>query len=331
MEQNTHEPVFPNIGEHISQSWKLANETLGMVWGLIARFIILPTVLALVIRFGVGLLGGLIGYTSPALVVVISIISFLIVIALSLYQGYQGTKFSLALSHSKLFNYHHEAAVTARSAASAIKVSVWYGLALSILTALFIYAGFVLFIIPGIMIALALNFVMRVYALENETVLGAIARSRAITYGYKWSLFGRSLLFGVIMAVLFGIVAALGILLSPWLFILMIPLVVFAPGFAFAYQGIMFKKLVTRTSAHRYYTKPQLVGLSILSVVVVVAFVFAYSASISARKAAMEQAMMMQNSAQQMQDPELIGQQAQELLNSIETAQSEQLVTPIAQ
>lgn len=73
---------------------------------------------------------------------------------------------------------------------------------ISVLTGLAMFAGFVLLIMPGIYLAVALAFSIVVAALENERGLGALVRSYEYVRGNWW----RVLRYGVFMA-LVGLVA----------------------------------------------------------------------------------------------------------------------------
>jgi hypothetical protein len=92
----------------------------------------------------------------------------------------------------------------------ALKMSKKYGwkfLGVVLLTTLFVLLGFVVLIIPGIIIATYLSFVSWVVVNENLGGMAALKRSKELIKGYWWSVFGRQLLVGVVIWIVFAIPA----------------------------------------------------------------------------------------------------------------------------
>lgn len=84
-------------------------------------------------------------------------------------------------------------------------------LGISILAGLGIGLGFVLLIVPGIMLAVLWSVVVPSQVAEKTGVLKAFGRSRELTRGHRWSIFALMLIYGVVSwifaAVLVGVAA----------------------------------------------------------------------------------------------------------------------------
>jgi len=70
-------------------------------------------------------------------------------------------------------------------------------------------AGFVLFVIPGIWLAVALYFASQAVVAEGRSPIEALRRSRELVTGQWWRVFGIGIVFSVGIGVLTGIVSAL--------------------------------------------------------------------------------------------------------------------------
>ncbi len=83
----------------------------------------------------------------------------------------------------------------------------WPFIWISILTALATLGGFVMLIVPGIILAVALTFSKYLIILENRRGLDALTQSRAYVKGYWWASLGRFILlllcFGAVMLVVY--------------------------------------------------------------------------------------------------------------------------------
>ena len=75
-------------------------------------------------------------------------------------------------------------------------------LGLSIVSALLIMIGFILLVIPGIIIALSLSIVIQVMLLENLGIKDSIKRSRELTKGAKGRIFWVIFFLGVITGII---------------------------------------------------------------------------------------------------------------------------------
>jgi hypothetical protein len=67
---------------------------------------------------------------------------------------------------------------------------------------LVIMGGFMLCVVPGLVFMVALLLAPQIAMLEGGDAMGSIRRSRALTKGDRWRIFGMFLLLGVITAVL---------------------------------------------------------------------------------------------------------------------------------
>ncbi|MFA5360426.1 MAG: hypothetical protein WC320_00390 [Candidatus Paceibacterota bacterium] len=89
------------------------------------------------------------------------------------------------------------------------------GLGVFILTMLFVGLGTLLFIIPGIIIAIFLCFSLYICVLESKGGMDALKASWNLVEGNWWNVFGRSFLLGIIFSAiyfLFIAISASGIL-----------------------------------------------------------------------------------------------------------------------
>ncbi len=78
----------------------------------------------------------------------------------------------------------------------------------NVIVALAVTAGSLLLVVPGVMINLAFYVAMPACAVEGLSPLAAISRSRFLTRGQRWRLFGLLIIVGVV-AIGFGIIATL--------------------------------------------------------------------------------------------------------------------------
>lgn len=89
---------------------------------------------------------------------------------------------------------------------------VWEYILASLLAGLMIAAGLLLFIVPGVYLAVRFSMV-RFAVLEGEGVIGSIKKSGTLTEGVKWRLLGFLLVCGLLNAA--GIIFfAIGLLVS---------------------------------------------------------------------------------------------------------------------
>ncbi len=91
--------------------------------------------------------------------------------------------------------------------------------ALTLISSIAIGLGYILLIIPGVILTICFMFAPYILLNENTGVFEALKKSRALVKGYKLALYGRGLLFAIIMLVLivplFFFMYAMGQLIMP--------------------------------------------------------------------------------------------------------------------
>ncbi|HEY3889957.1 MAG TPA: glycerophosphoryl diester phosphodiesterase membrane domain-containing protein [Caulobacteraceae bacterium] len=79
--------------------------------------------------------------------------------------------------------------------------------------------GYIFFIVPGLMLAVAWMVAVPAQVVEHTGVFGALSRSAELTRGHRWAIFGLLVIYliasGVLQGSIIGIVAALAVSLSP--------------------------------------------------------------------------------------------------------------------
>jgi uncharacterized membrane protein len=80
---------------------------------------------------------------------------------------------------------------------------------ITVLVLLGIFAGAILLIVPGIMLAFMWCVVAPACIVERTGVFGAFGRSRELTRGYRWPIFGLYVAFFVLMIVVSRVFAGL--------------------------------------------------------------------------------------------------------------------------
>jgi hypothetical protein len=82
---------------------------------------------------------------------------------------------------------------------------VLFLLGASIITGILIVLGFVLLVVPGVILALMFSLVYPVIMLEGIGVLGSLSRSRVLVSNRWLKTFGLLLLLGIIVAIFNGV------------------------------------------------------------------------------------------------------------------------------
>ena len=75
--------------------------------------------------------------------------------------------------------------------------------------------GYMLLVIPGIIVGLALALVYPVAVLEKGSPSDVLSRSRQLTRGYRWEILGAEMLLGLLALVVIGPVSFLFSMISP--------------------------------------------------------------------------------------------------------------------
>jgi len=88
----------------------------------------------------------------------------------------------------------------------------------SILVSLGVFVGLILFIIPGIILALRWSVALPACVVENLGPIAAMRRSADLTKGHRWQIFGLFVLIIVVAIIAFAVIGALvgmGLLAAP--------------------------------------------------------------------------------------------------------------------
>jgi hypothetical protein len=89
--------------------------------------------------------------------------------------------------------------------------------AIGILTGLAVGIGFILLIVPGVMLALAWCVVVPIFVVERPNIMDVFGRSAALTRGNRWRILGLFCIFIVailVVELVFGIVGGLTNIIS---------------------------------------------------------------------------------------------------------------------
>ncbi len=115
----------------------------------------------------------------------------------------------------------------------------------SILVVIVIMVGFVLFILPGIFLSIALGFYNYALILENKRGWDSAQRSKELVKGYWWAIFGRMFLFGLVIALLAAIFAGIiGVMQSEVLNAIASAIInIIVTPIAVAYSYLIYKSL----------------------------------------------------------------------------------------
>lgn len=122
------------------------------------------------------------------------------------------TYYFLTLSVLYVVSHHTTTEIPFRDALSWSKRHIFKYAWLSILTGLVIWGGFILFVIPAVVLVIYLYLSQYVLAIEGKTGFGAMARSQQLVSGVWWPVFTRLLgimslfvIFFIILGLLFGL------------------------------------------------------------------------------------------------------------------------------
>lgn len=191
----TAKPAKISFSDVLDQAWELCKTKL---WGLIGiDFIMLISMaVALIIAMiPVGILVGIaISVKIPSLVVVAAGISLIALMAVLIWIASWGMVSSIMY----LAGQHN----TVRTAMQAAWPKTKQLLPTIYLYTLATLGGYLLFVIPGIVMSISLMFVVLVAVLEDKTMYEALKRSRELVVGRWWNLFWISVLYFVALILL---------------------------------------------------------------------------------------------------------------------------------
>ncbi len=160
-----------SIGSLFCDSWKLYKER----WQVLVEIVLLPTLVVAL------------GYVLLSLGFPFSILGGLIV-----FIGYIIFVFSML---PVIFSLHHTAGVDA-----SYKATIgwfWPFVWVTILEVFAVMGGFIILIIPGIWLGVALMLMMYVFVSEHRRGIDALRQSKDYIKGYWWAILGRVLLLGL--------------------------------------------------------------------------------------------------------------------------------------
>lgn len=119
-----------------------------------------------------------------------------------------------------------------------------YFLLQGLLTMMYIPAFFFL-IIPGIVLSLMYSLSVYIMLDKDETPMDALVLSNKATYGFKWKIFGITLLFGIVIGLASWIIMAIvGLIGSSFIsFIFMIAVIAIASSCGMALNAVIYRNL----------------------------------------------------------------------------------------
>jgi len=222
MEKNEEPKIaLRSIGSLFSDAWALYKER----WSVLVEIVLLPTLIvllgAVIIALDLGSLSRVIG----ELVVFVGWVTFVYSVLPIVYS------------------IHHGAGVDA-----SYKATIgwfWPYVWLVILEILAVMGGFVMLIIPGIWLSIALSFAVYTFVIEHRRGIDALRASKAYVKGYWWAILGRGLLLAIIYIVPMLIVQIPAALLGGRILtgIVAAVIVLFFVPFSAIYHYIIFKNL----------------------------------------------------------------------------------------
>lgn len=182
---NALENQLPKASDLFMSSLAFAKNRFGLALALAAPFSLILIVGYISNTFSqvqLDMVSTLIGLVS-----LIALVSYLLVLGASLYIVANGQE--RPVHFSEAFTW--------------VKQNVWGLLWIYILTALVVYGGFLLFIIPGIIISFLVYFSQYVYVKEGIHGLDALLRSRDLVKGKWWDVAGLLILIGLMFLATF--------------------------------------------------------------------------------------------------------------------------------
>jgi hypothetical protein len=177
------------VGKLFSDSWKLYKER----FGVLTEIMLLPVLIMVLAEVLISL-----GSIFALLGVLVLILGFISLVFVSL---------------PLISSIHNNSGVDAsyRNTMGLFWPFVW----LVILSALAVFGGAFMLLIPGIWLAIALAMARYTFVIEGRRGIDAMRQSKDYVKGYWWAVFGRSILIGLLfMAVVIVIELPLGALLA---------------------------------------------------------------------------------------------------------------------
>ncbi|MGZ6011769.1 MAG: hypothetical protein ACXWK0_08035 [Caulobacteraceae bacterium] len=119
--------------------------------------------------------------------------------------GSLGTLVGMLFTYATIFqvamNDLHDQPTTTEAMFKIAARKFWPMAGLAILFGLGVFAGMVLLIVPGVILALAWSVAMPALVLEDRGVFDSFKRSAALTRGKRWSIFLLSFMIGIVIVI----------------------------------------------------------------------------------------------------------------------------------
>ena len=117
--------------------------------------------------------------------------------SLALFQIMIAFLVQAAITFATVFSLHGRPTTMLDSLAGGL-ARLFPVIGVSFLGAAAVVCGLLLFVVPGLMVAVAIAVVIPVTVLEKHSVVEALKRSLELTKGFRWQVFGVMLLVGII-------------------------------------------------------------------------------------------------------------------------------------
>ncbi|MDQ3098713.1 MAG: hypothetical protein M3Q44_03125 [bacterium] len=193
--------LFDRAWMIFEKKWKMALILALPIFGIMAAWLL---IIGLFIG-GIGITSAMSGRNTMALAGAGMVA---VIVGIIAYVGFIGTMLWVQLAEIYLI-INHEKEVTFKEAYGSTKKYIGSVLWIGILTGLFTAAGFVAFIIPGILIAVWFSLSQFVLVDQGVKGLNSLLTSREYVRGRWWAVFGR---FAIFFLVFFIILILLGAL-----------------------------------------------------------------------------------------------------------------------
>jgi hypothetical protein len=255
----------------LSQAWNIFSKRAITLWGIMLFPFAYVLIAALVGGFLIGMFRMRLESAVSLLLIDAGIIIFVILFLwsqVSLIYSIVDEKLSIKEAYGKS------------------RTMIWDYVVLSFLVGLVVLGGFVIFIIPGIILSAYLTF--SVYALvnEGEKETNALLKSYEYVKGHWWAVFGRIAFIALVFLVaiwliegFFGLLGLHGSISKAWTNVLSL---FFAP-LATIYYYLMYKNLKSIKGHFNLPAKQDkrglFVGLAVFSFLILVAVVIVFSKS----------------------------------------------------
>ena len=195
---------LPPIKELISNAWQLYKSRLKI--SVLLQLVGLIPIIAMVVLVGGGIFASDALESTALLVIAIIILVPLLAVMILLTTSVQ-------IAQIMLFDMPVEE-LGIKSLLKKAYPKFWRFMGLSILTSLIIMGGFVLFVIPGIILMVYISFGAYFAMLDDKKAMESIRLSREYVRGYWWAVFGRAILLILVIIVFYIIIGILSAILE---------------------------------------------------------------------------------------------------------------------